>query len=192
MYSKIIVPLDGSDLAEQALPYAELVAATLSAPIELVQAYDILPGSVLGSRSPRVADQLQMGARERAEASLSPIRQRLGSRRFRRQHRHPARSCRRRHRRPGRHRPGRPGGHVHPRARRHLPVGHGQHHRQGAAHRAQSHAHRARHGYRPGLPRLVAEDRGGAAGRFGPFPSWRYPTRSAWPPPCRPASPPCR
>ena len=77
MYSKIIVPLDGSDLAEQALPYAELVAATLSAPIELVQAYDILPGSVLGSRSARIADQLQMGARERAEASLSSVRQRL-------------------------------------------------------------------------------------------------------------------
>ena len=77
MYSKIIVPLDGSDLAEQALPYAELVASTLSAPIELVQAYDILPGSVLGSRSPRVADQLHMGARERAEASLTSVRQRL-------------------------------------------------------------------------------------------------------------------
>ena len=77
MYSKIIVPLDGSDLAEQALPYAELVAATLSAPIELVQAYDVLPGNILGSRSPRIADQLQMGARERAEASLEPTRQRL-------------------------------------------------------------------------------------------------------------------
>lgn len=36
MYSKIIVPLDGSDLAEQSLPYAELVGTTLSAPIELV------------------------------------------------------------------------------------------------------------------------------------------------------------
>ncbi len=77
MYSKIIVPLDGSDLAEQALPYAELVAQTLSVPIELVQAYDILPGSVLGSRSARVADQLQMSARERTEASMEPAKQRL-------------------------------------------------------------------------------------------------------------------
>ena len=77
MYSKIIVPLDGSDLAEQALPYAELVAQTLSAPIELVQAYDTLPSNVLGSRSPRVADQLQQTAQGRAEAALEPARQRL-------------------------------------------------------------------------------------------------------------------
>ena len=77
MYSKVIVPLDGSDLAEQALPYAELVAQTLSVPLELVQAYDVLPSSLLGSRSPRVADQLQQGARERAEAALEPTRQRL-------------------------------------------------------------------------------------------------------------------
>ncbi len=77
MYSKVIVPLDGSDLAEQALPYAELVAGSLSVPLELVQAYDVLPSNVLGSRSPRIADQLQMGARERAEASLAPARQRL-------------------------------------------------------------------------------------------------------------------
>ena len=77
MYSKIIVPLDGSDLADQALPYAVLVAGTLSAPVELVQAYDVLPSRVLGARSPRIADQLQMGARERAEASLEPTRQRL-------------------------------------------------------------------------------------------------------------------
>ena len=77
MYSKIIVPLDGSDLAEQALPYAELVARTLSVPVELVQAYDTLPSNVLGSRSGRVADQLHQTARDRAEASLEPTRQRL-------------------------------------------------------------------------------------------------------------------
>lgn len=77
MYSKIIVPLDGSDLADQALPYAELVAQTLSVPLELVQAYDTLPSNVLGSRSARVADHLQETARDRAQASLEPTRQRL-------------------------------------------------------------------------------------------------------------------
>ena len=77
MYSKVIVPLDGSDLAEQALPYAELVAASLSAPVELAQAYDILPPSLLGAHGAQVVAQLNAGARRRAEASLEPARQRL-------------------------------------------------------------------------------------------------------------------
>ena len=78
MYSKIIVPLDGSELSEQALPYAELVAKSLSAPIELVQAYDILPTALMGARDRReVTEQLQRIARERAEASLAPVRRRL-------------------------------------------------------------------------------------------------------------------
>ena len=43
MYSKVIVPLDGSELSDQALPYAQLIARSLDVAIELVQAYDILP-----------------------------------------------------------------------------------------------------------------------------------------------------
>ncbi len=77
MYSKVIVPLDGSDLAEQALPYAELVAASLSVPVELVQAYDIMPANVLSTRREQVVAQLQTGAQALAEASLAPVRQRL-------------------------------------------------------------------------------------------------------------------
>ena len=41
MYSKVIVPLDGSKLAEQALPHAQLVAGALSVPLELVEAFDV-------------------------------------------------------------------------------------------------------------------------------------------------------
>ena len=77
MYSKVIVPLDGSDLAEQALPYAELIAASLSVPVDLVQAYDILPPSVLGVRGNQVIAQLDAGARQRAEALMEPAQQRL-------------------------------------------------------------------------------------------------------------------
>ena len=79
MYSKVIVPLDGSDLAEQALPYAELVAGSLSAPVELVQAYDILPPSLLGVRGNQVIAQLDGGARQKAEDSLGPVVRRLES-----------------------------------------------------------------------------------------------------------------
>ena len=40
MYSKVITPLDGSELARRALPHAKLVAAAFSIPIELVRAVD--------------------------------------------------------------------------------------------------------------------------------------------------------
>jgi nucleotide-binding universal stress UspA family protein len=77
MYSKVIVPLDGSELSEQALPYAELVARSLDVPIELVQAFDILPLALLGSQSRVVIDQLVSGSQQRAEGYLSPVRERL-------------------------------------------------------------------------------------------------------------------
>ncbi len=79
MYSKVIVPLDGSELSEQALPYAELVAKSLSVPVELVQAYDILPTRILGVQGNQVIAQLDGGARQRAEASMEPAQQRLQS-----------------------------------------------------------------------------------------------------------------
>ena len=77
MYTKVIVPLDGSELSEQALPYARLVARSIAAPIELVQAYDILPPRLLGSRARSVVAQLEDGARSAALAELEPARQRL-------------------------------------------------------------------------------------------------------------------
>lgn len=41
MYSKILVPLDGSPLAEQILPYARLLAAEYNIPVELLWVNDI-------------------------------------------------------------------------------------------------------------------------------------------------------
>ena len=38
MYSKVIVPLDGSELSEQSLPICQLIAGSMSIPIELVEA----------------------------------------------------------------------------------------------------------------------------------------------------------
>ena len=80
MYSKVIVPLDGSDLSEQALPYARLMAKSLGAPIELLHAYDTLPPSLLGSPSrPDVIASLDEGARQSALASMMSQRRRLES-----------------------------------------------------------------------------------------------------------------
>ncbi len=78
MYSKVIVPLDGSDLSEQSLPYAELIAKSLNVPIELVQAYDILPPSLLGgSNRQGVVSALEEGSRARALVSMENQRRRL-------------------------------------------------------------------------------------------------------------------
>jgi nucleotide-binding universal stress UspA family protein len=41
MYSKILIPLDGSKTAEKVLPYARFVAGTLKLPIELLAVVDI-------------------------------------------------------------------------------------------------------------------------------------------------------
>jgi nucleotide-binding universal stress UspA family protein len=40
MYTRILLPLDGSQVAEQVLPYARLLAKSLDTPIELVHAVD--------------------------------------------------------------------------------------------------------------------------------------------------------
>jgi nucleotide-binding universal stress UspA family protein len=41
MYSKILVPLDGSPIAEQVLPYARLLAGKLMIPVELLAVLDL-------------------------------------------------------------------------------------------------------------------------------------------------------
>jgi len=41
MYSKILIPLDGSKAAEKVLPFARILAATLKLPIELLAVVDI-------------------------------------------------------------------------------------------------------------------------------------------------------
>ena len=43
MYERILVPLDGSTLAEHVLPYARALSRALHAPIELLQAFDPVP-----------------------------------------------------------------------------------------------------------------------------------------------------
>jgi len=43
MYTRILVPLDGSGLAEQVLPYAGLLAGALKIPVSLLNVFDCVP-----------------------------------------------------------------------------------------------------------------------------------------------------
>ncbi len=66
MYTRILVPLDGSNLAEQALPYAKLLAGEMNIPISLLNVYDsVLPQF---SGMDNLFDASQLNARYQAEA----------------------------------------------------------------------------------------------------------------------------
>lgn len=77
MYSKVIVPLDGSELAEQAIPYARLVAGGLSIPIELVEAFDVIPPAVHSQGSMYALDKMLDEARQRSRRYLGGFEQAL-------------------------------------------------------------------------------------------------------------------
>ena len=77
LYSKVIVPLDGSELSEQAMPYAQLVASSMSAPIELVEACHILAPAILDTHTRHVVDTMLSARQRRAEEYLAGVRDRL-------------------------------------------------------------------------------------------------------------------
>ncbi len=66
MYGRILVPLDGSELAEQVIPYARLVAGALGSRIELLRVLVPVPRE-MGEASRR-------RYRERADQDLSGVR----------------------------------------------------------------------------------------------------------------------
>lgn len=65
MYSKILVPLDGSVLSEQVLPYAQHLARLFSAPMELVFATKVT--------SQKIPENLSRSIREDGESYLQRI-----------------------------------------------------------------------------------------------------------------------
>lgn len=77
MYSKIVVPLDGSELSERSLPYARLVAGALSVPIELVEAFDVLPSAVHDHLAVVATQRMLDQAQSRTDNYLSGVRSEL-------------------------------------------------------------------------------------------------------------------
>lgn len=70
----IVVPLDGSPLAERALPYAELLARVCSAPLLLVEAAAVVP------RPREAAEDARTRASDEAQARLEALRGDLAAR----------------------------------------------------------------------------------------------------------------
>ena len=77
MYSKVIVPLDGSELSEQSLPHARLIAGALSLPIELVEAFDVLPPAMPAASAMFATERMLEEARAQSGDYLEQVRMEL-------------------------------------------------------------------------------------------------------------------
>jgi len=76
MYRRILVPLDGSELAEQAMPYARLLGRSLKADIDLLRVTEPVPpevGDILRGKYPHeIAAGLQHQAKQYLD-KLAPV-----------------------------------------------------------------------------------------------------------------------
>jgi nucleotide-binding universal stress UspA family protein len=85
MYARIIVPLDGSELAEVVLPHAEELSRLTGAPLHLVRVVDVVTGRALGALvALEAAAHAEIINLEEVEARhyLDKSRERLTSRGF--------------------------------------------------------------------------------------------------------------
>ncbi len=73
MYSRVLVPLDGSPLSQQVLPYVRLVAKALQLPVELMSAFSPVPEELADPQHGLYIDQLATTFREQAHKDLHPI-----------------------------------------------------------------------------------------------------------------------
>ena len=74
MYTKVVVPLDGSELSERSLPYARMVAGALSIPIDVVQAFDALPPALHDHLALAATQRMLDQVRSRTDSYLSHVR----------------------------------------------------------------------------------------------------------------------
>jgi nucleotide-binding universal stress UspA family protein len=73
MYERILVPLDGSPLAEQVLPYVRLLAQKLGAPVDLVRVFDRVPPGMADPQHHLYLDQVALSLRNEAEDYLNGV-----------------------------------------------------------------------------------------------------------------------
>jgi nucleotide-binding universal stress UspA family protein len=82
VYARVVVPLDGSAEAEQALPQALDFAVVAGTPLHLVHVVDVSHFDPYGTRSPETLDGMPEFAAAQAEAerSLRKVAERCGER----------------------------------------------------------------------------------------------------------------
>jgi nucleotide-binding universal stress UspA family protein len=73
MYRRILVPLDGSELSEQVVPYAGLLGRSLPADIELLRITEPVPPEVGDILSGRYAHEIAAGLQHRAKQYLDGV-----------------------------------------------------------------------------------------------------------------------
>jgi len=74
MYTRMLIPLDGSNLAEQVLPYARFLAKELTIPVDLMEIVDPEGFNLLANTAHRVTfDRLLTERRESCEAYLGGV-----------------------------------------------------------------------------------------------------------------------
>ena len=78
MYQRILVPLDGSELAERVIPYAVAIADALSSQVSLLRIFDSVPEHWADPTHGRYLDQLTSSIRNQAldylERIAAPLR----------------------------------------------------------------------------------------------------------------------
>ena len=77
MYSRILVPLDGSELAEQVLPYVKALAKAYQSPICLLRVFDPVPAELGDELHGVYLDQIATAFRNAAETYLEQIATKL-------------------------------------------------------------------------------------------------------------------
>ena len=79
MYSRLLVPLDGSELAEQVLPYVIALGKAYQAPISLLRVFDPVPPDMGDELHGVYLDQIATAFRNNAETYLEQVRIKLRS-----------------------------------------------------------------------------------------------------------------
>ncbi len=77
MYTRILVPLDGSELAERVLPYVRILARGLQARVELLRVFEPVPPSLAhpehGLYLDRIIESIRIQARDYLEAVAASL-----------------------------------------------------------------------------------------------------------------------
>ncbi|MQF95621.1 MAG: hypothetical protein FI731_08100 [SAR202 cluster bacterium] len=78
MFTRILVPLDGSPLAEQTLPYVRILGAAANTPISLIRIFDPVPPDLAEPAHGLYETQIAASLRDVAVDYLNSIKSGLG------------------------------------------------------------------------------------------------------------------